>query len=389
MRDAGTATSPATGGAVVAWRGAWRGAGLGRWRGALAADDRGTYETGAASDAGGGAASVAERGAATAGSQDTGDAAELVAVVDRLGALLDVPAAELDQRGADELRARVQQLRRVEGMAAAALAATVGALSRSGAIRADGASSTTAWVAEQTGRSRRDASRTTRLSGALADLPATATALASGQLGPEAADTIARAVADGRLGTPEQVETTLLPLAGRRARTAPLARAPVDPAGRRDRDAGRRTRQHARRRFTLTERDDGMWQPGGQLGAELGNRFRTLLDALDTADPADTPDDHRRRPDQRLADALERLVDIGLDHGALPTAGGISRPHVAVLVDLTTFDTDLTDPHDPDRPVPPDHRCGPGCPVRRPPGPGPCPRRPSEGSAATPGCRGS
>ncbi len=113
--------------------------------------------------------------------------------------------------------------------------------------------------------------------------------------------------------------------------------------------------QHARRRFTLTERDDGMWQPGGQLSAEVGNRFRTLLDALDTADPADTPDDHRRRPDQRLADALARLVDIGLDHGALPTAGGISRPHVAVLVDLTTFDTDLTDPHDPDRPVPPDH----------------------------------
>ncbi len=124
-----------------------------------------------------------------AGAGHHGDAAELAAVVDRLGALLDVPAAELDERDADELRARVQVLRRVEGMAAAALAATVGALSRSGAIRADGASSTTAWVAEQTGRSRRDASRTTRLSGALDDMPATATALASGQLGPEAADT--------------------------------------------------------------------------------------------------------------------------------------------------------------------------------------------------------
>ena len=106
----------------------------------------------------------------------TGDAGELAAVVDRLGALLDVPASELEERDAEELRARVQVLRRVEGMAAAALAATVGALARSGAIRADGASSTTAWVAEQTGRSRRDAARTTRLSGALDDLPATATA---------------------------------------------------------------------------------------------------------------------------------------------------------------------------------------------------------------------
>ena len=56
--------------------------------------------------------------------------AELAGVVDRLAGLLDVPAGELEQRDGDELRARVQQLRRVEGMAAAALAATVGALAR-------------------------------------------------------------------------------------------------------------------------------------------------------------------------------------------------------------------------------------------------------------------
>ena len=175
----------------------------------LAADDHGAYDTDGASGGATRPAPLADSGR----SCDLDDAAQLSEVVDRLGELLDVPAATLEDRGADELRARVQLLRRVEGMAAAAMATTVGVLSRSGAIREDGASSTTAWVAEQTGRSRREASKTTRLSGALHDMPATAAALASGDVSPESADTIARAAQDGRLGTPDEVEATLLPLA--------------------------------------------------------------------------------------------------------------------------------------------------------------------------------
>jgi hypothetical protein len=331
--------------------------GTGRRRGAvLAADDRGAYAVGATSGRSEGPP-VAPSAAAPPHSRGQVDAAELGEVVDRLGALLDVPAATLEDRDADELRARVQLLRRVEGMTAAAMATTVGVLSRTGAIRDDGASSTTAWVAQQTGRSRREASRTTRLSGALHDMPATAAALAAGEVGPESADTIARAAQDGRLGTPAEVEATLLPIAAEgpdrlRSQVRRLTQQADGAAMLRD-----ERQQHARRRFTLTQRDDGMWHPGGQLTAEVGNKFRTLLDALDDADPADTPEDQRRRPDQRLADALERSVDIGLDLGALPTVGGIARPHVSVLVDVATFDADLTDDADAetDRPVPPDH----------------------------------
>ena len=322
--------------------------------GILAADDRGAYAVGATSGRPEGPP-VAPCADAPQDPRGQDDAAQLVEVVDRLGALLDVPAATLEDRDADELRARVQLLRRVEGMAAAAMATTVGVLSRTGAVRDDGASSTTAWVAQQTGRSRREASRTTRLSGALHDMPATAAALAAGEVGPESADTIARAAQDGRLGTPAEVEATLLPLAAEgpdrlRSQVRRLTQQADGAAMLRD-----ERQQHARRRFTLSQRDDGMWHADGQLTAEVGNRFRTLLDALDEADPADTPEDQRRRPDQRLADALERAIDIGLDLGALPTVGGITRPHVSVLVDLTTFDTDLTDPDDADRPVPPDH----------------------------------
>ena len=282
--------------------------------------------------------------------------------MDRLGALLDVPAGELEERDGEELRARVQLLRRVEGIAAAALAATVGALARSGAIRADGPPRPPPGSPSRPAGPAGTPPAPPACPGRWPTCPPPPPPWPPDSVGPEAADTIARAVADGRLGTPDQVETTLLPLAGDgperlRSHVGRLTQQADGTAMLADERA-----QHARRRFTLTERDDGMWQPDGQLTAEVGNRFRTLLDALDQADPADTPDDHRRRPDQRLADALARLVDIGLDHGALPTVGWVSRPHVSVLVDLTTFDTDLTDPDRPDRPVPPDHEMWAGLP---------------------------
>lgn len=333
---------------VEAWRTDGRGGtGAGSFHHpVLAGDDRGVYGAGSrGGDGDGRRSNEGRRGA---------EPAALEEVVGRLGALLDVPAETLEAQGPDVLRSRVQVLRRLEGMAAAALAATVGALARSGAIERDGASSTTAWVAQETGRSRREASRTTRLSAALPDMPATAAALATGGVTPEAADTIARAAKDGRLGSPDQVESTLLPLASDgpdrlRSHVRRLTQQADGAAMLRD-----ERQQRARRRVALSQGDDGMWDLHGRLTAEVGNRFRTLLDAVDERDPAGTPTDQRRRPDQRLADALERVVDMGLDLGALPTVGGVTRPHVSVLVDLTTFDADLSDPEDADRPVRPD-----------------------------------
>lgn len=282
------------------------------------------------------------------------DQGHLGQAVEELRRLLDVPAERLQGLATEDLRRRVELLRQIESLTAAAMSFTVGALSRAGGIAEDGASSTTAWVAEATGRTRREASQVTRLGASLGDMPATAAALAAGEIGVTSADTIVRAAGDGRLGAPEEVEDLLLPLATDgperlRAHVRRLTQQVDGAAMLRDEQ-----RQHQQRGFSLTPRDDGMWVPSGQLTPEVGNRFRTLLDAVQERDPVGTSDDERRRPDQRMADALEAVVDMALGFGDLPTTGGVSRPHISVLVDVATYDADLADPVDAERPVRPD-----------------------------------
>ena len=321
----------------------------------LASDDRGGYELEAASVERNLAPATAfpsrERGAATTPAVPSTD--RLTALADELGALLAVPAAVLDECSTDTLRTRVRVLRRLEGMTAAAMADVVGALARTGAVAEDGASSTAAWVAQETGCSRRQASRTVRMSSSLDDVPLTKAALANGEIALETADAIVQSARDGRLGSPGEVERLLLPLATAgperlRAHVRRLTQE-VDAAAM----LGDEQRQRQQRRVSLNQLDDGMWALHGMLTAEVGTRFRTLLNAVDERDPTDTPQDARRRPEQRLADALEVLVNIGLDLGPLPEVGGVSRPHLSVIVDVATFDTDLTDPDQPDRPISP------------------------------------
>ncbi len=281
---------------------------------------------------------------------------QVAQVVDRLDALLALSPDDLDALGEASLRDRVEVARRLQGMATAAMASAVAALDRAGAIRADGASSTTAWVASTTGASRRAAARTSRLAADLDAMPATRGALAGGQISDEAADVIVRSVRDGRLGAPDQVEATLLPVA--RTETPERLRAVV---ARRTQQADGaalardETRQHARRRASLTRREDGMWHLDGLLSGVVGEKARTLFDAYMAADPQGTDPTQRRRPDQRLADAFAAVVDVLLDHEPTPTSGGVARPHLSVVVDITTFDADLTDPDDPTRPVASDH----------------------------------
>lgn len=276
--------------------------------------------------------------------------------VEALGTLLSQSPEQLDALDPDQLREQVQVLRRLEGLAVTAMASRVAALQRAGAIRGDGAPSTTAWVAAATGTSRRSAAQRARLATDLDTMPATRRALADGDISSESADVVVRAARDGRLGTPEEVQAALLPVA--RAETPERLRAEV---ARRTQEvdgaslARDEARQHAQRRVSLVPREDGMVRLDGLLTGIVGEKARTLLDAFETADPQGTDPDARRRPDQRLADAFEALVDVALDHGPTPTAGGVARPHLSVVVDLATFDADLTEPDDPDRPMAPDH----------------------------------
>lgn len=282
------------------------------------------------------------------------DHPSLSAAVAQLRAALQAEGEDLDHQETAALRARVHLLRQVEGLTAAAMAATVGALSRSGGVAEDGASSTTAWVAETTGRTRREAARVARLGTNLGDLPETAAALARGDIGVATADVVVQATRDGRLGTPAEVEARLLPLADEgperlRAHVRRLTQQVDGTEMLRDEQ-----RQHQRRRFSLSQLDDGMWRPDGLLTAEVGTKLWTLLNAVNERDPAGTSDEDRRNHQQRMADALEVVTDLALGLGDLPATGGVARPHVSVLVDIATFAADLTDPEHPDRPVAPD-----------------------------------
>ena len=282
------------------------------------------------------------------------DRPSLAAAVAGLRAALDAHDEDLDRQDTDALRARIDLLRQVEGLTAAAMATAVGALSRAGGVTEDGASSTTAWVAETTGRTRHEAARVARLGTNLVNMPKTAAALAGGDIGVATADVIVQATRDGRLGTPAEVEARLLPLADEgperlRAHVRRLTQQVDGAEMLRDEQ-----RQHQRRGFSLSQLDDGMWRPDGMLTAEVGTKLWTLLNAVNQRDPAGTSDEDRRSHQQRMADALEVVTDLALGLGDLPATGGVARPHVSVLVDITTFQTDLSDPEHPDRPVPPD-----------------------------------
>lgn len=282
-----------------------------------------------------------------------------------IGTLAEVlTPASFEGRDSARLRDAIRQLRRLEGLAATAMAAAVKALADQGGTAEDGAPSTTAWLRARTGRSARDAAQTARLASSLDELPATAAALAAGEMTAESADAVVRAARDGRIGSPAEVEAQLLDVA--RTQGPERVRAEVR---RRTQEADGAAmlrdeqRQHARRRLSLTRREDGMWDLYGLLPAETGERARTLLDIHDTPDPKDTPPGARRRPEQRLADALDSAVGVALALGDNPTMGGVARPHVSVIVDVTTFDADLTDPLHPDRPVAADAQVWAGLPA--------------------------
>ncbi len=240
------------------------------------------------------------------------------------------------------LRERVDLLERLGGATAAGLASTLATMRRSGAIEADGAPSTSAWLTAHTGRSRRDASRAARLADNLDEMPATAAALASGELTAESADAMVQAARDGRLGGPAQVEHDLLDLATsggpEQLRSGIRQRQQAADGAAMLRDE---RRQRSARAFHLTRLDSGMWDVRGALPDEVGQQFATALDAFDHPEPTGTPLLERRRPEQRRTDALAALLGVAMDRGFAPGTGGIVRPHISVIVPAATVTADL------------------------------------------------
>lgn len=303
-------------------------------------------------------------------------AGALIEAVDTIAGMLVAGRDALAALNDDDLRDRMDALNRLEGLTTTALATTTRALSVAGVPSQDGAPTPAAWLQTNGNRSTRDANRLARLATDLDDLPLTRQLLADGHISAEAADVIIHAARDATLGSPAEVDRQLARVARTHepaALRAEVKRRIQQATG--DEMENNERRQRARRRMSLTHQDDGMWQLYGLLPNESGDRLRTLFNVFDLPDPAQTPPEVRRRPGQRLADALDAAVSMALDHADLPATGGVTRPHVSVIMNAETFAADLTDPDtsqhgtqdghhgsesgqhgtDTERPVPPDH----------------------------------
>ena len=270
------------------------------------------------------------------------DRAGVGALVDGLAALATTDA--LDRLDETALRATVAHAARLSGIATALLAGATTRLEQAGAVRRDGASSTAAWLATRTGTTHRTAGRTVRIGRQLHAMPNTARRLADGDMGAEAADTLARTADDATLGPPRTIDATFADAATRlppeklRARIRRRQQAADATAIARDHDQA-----HARRRLIVTPQPSGMVTITGQIPSVVGDMLTTALDALNPPDPDDTPEHERRTRPQRLADALAELVRRQLASRATPQVAG-RVPQLCVIVDLTTLSADLSRP---------------------------------------------
>ena len=201
---------------------------------------------------------------------------------------------------------------------------SAGWCSSTGAVLPRGAAGTVSWLRTRCRVSPAAASERLSVAGRLADdLPATAAALADGDIASGHARVLARATE----GVPAELSAEVEPLlvdAARRLTPAQLGHAAAHwrhaVAPQLAHADGERL--HERRRLFVSSTFSGTVAVDGLLDPEGG---ATVLAAL-TALAGPTPDDPRT-PAQRRADALVELCRRALDGGQLPDHGG-ERPHI-------------------------------------------------------------
>jgi len=193
-----------------------------------------------------------------------------------------------------------------------------------------GATSTTDWLSETTGRSKREAARTGRLARSMDQSPELAERLAGGTVGPDQADRIARGLDRGTLDPSDAADL--------------LEHATHLPPGTFDREARRLEGRRHQRRLREQEQaahdarsasrwrtDDGSLKLECLVAPADGDVVEKALNAFVQPDPAEVPDDLRRSHRQLLADALVDMCKTVLQTGAAGEVAG-ARPHITVAV---------------------------------------------------------
>ncbi len=257
----------------------------------------------------------------------------LVAACDRLAAR---DLAVLDEA---TLRADVEVLTAVAARVAAERLRCVAEVARRGEDAAAGVEAARLLLRTVGRLSDRQAVRQVRLAAALAGpgLAVTAAALAAGRISPGQAEALARAARSH----PEMVASAQDELVEQAAGLDDRAFGQVLADRRHAADAEPEERQacdqYAARRLVVSSRDDGMTLIDGLLDPVGGALVRSALDALAGPDPATMPDEQRRTPEQRNADALVQLARSALAHtDDLPSVAGL-QPRATVFLTPETL----------------------------------------------------
>jgi hypothetical protein len=266
--------------------------------------------------------------------RDAGEVAERLQRVARELQQLAVPITTDDPAALDRCFA---QLKIVDGALAALRARLTTAAVRSDAPAERGERDSTSYLRNRLGISGREARRRAELARGLERLPRTAAALAAGRIGEGQAAAIARANRSGRLGSADAVDEELLAVAERETpeRLGQEIRRREHLA---DADALQddENRAFARRRCTSRRRGDGMWDIYATLDPLNGELVDRAIRAFAEPDPAGTPPEQRRSPEQRLADGLIAVAHQALSSGEASQDGGV-RPHLTVYASIEAF----------------------------------------------------
>lgn len=262
---------------------------------------------------------------------------ELFTAIDQLAALL--PTIDPEHVDTDQLGPALIRLTALRDRLDGTRHRLTAEQARRAAWRDDGAHSQTEWLRDRCRLSAGAAAGQVRSARHLAELPATAAALADGTISGEQAEVAARAARD----LPEDALAgldTLVAETGANTDTSALRTAVDDYAQRSAPDAleQRERRAWRARRLHVTRSGEGAAALDGRLDLAGGETVLTALTALTALAALSAPRDAAdpRTPEQRRADALVELARRALDRGDLPHVGQV-RPHVTVVVDLATL----------------------------------------------------
>ncbi len=264
------------------------------------------------------------------------------------GPLLTWAAQDLSVVPVAELPTDVEVLLRARSIIDGELLRRLQVCDRSGEAARLGGGSTVGWLADAGRLDHRHASSLVRTARGLADrLPATATALSTGDITFEHARVLNRAVTPARValaqtdyaGGMAQAEDDLLTVAilanpETTHRAAQSWAHTLDPQA----QAMTQAQQHEARELYLDRTYDGMLSINGRLDREAGDVLLTAIGALSTPRAGGlSGDTDQRTGPQRRADALTELCQQVLSAGDLPEVAG-ERPHLSVTVSLESLE---------------------------------------------------